>query len=109
MMSCVPTKFRSETPSLLDLVFRTNEQDMIDNITTLATPRKQHRYYVRSIQYVHNIYGNSDDACIEFDLICYSKVIKPENIKYNTRAANIELMKQALSDVDWGNLGYFRN
>ena len=76
-----PTRFRSEeTPSLLDLVF-TNEQVMIDNISHLPP------------------LGNSDHACIEFDLICYSEVNKPENIKYNTRAAN-KLMKQALSDVD---------
>jgi len=77
------TRFRPrETPSLLGLVF-TNEQDMIDNISHLPP------------------LGNSDHICIEFDLICYLEVNKFENIKYNVTAANIELMKQALSDVDW--------
>ena len=78
-----PTRFRpEETPSLLDLVF-TSEQDMINN--TLHLPPL----------------GNSDHVCIEFDLICYLEVNKLDSIKYNIRAANIELMKQALSDVDW--------
>ena len=31
---------------------------------------------------------------------CYSEPKKTDNIKYNTRAANIDLMKQILSDID---------
>ena len=45
--------------------------------------------------------GNSDHICIEFDLICYSEPKKYDNLKYNIRAANFDLLKQALSNVDW--------
>jgi len=38
---------------------------------------------------------------IEFELVCYAELRKFENLKYNIKAANIELMNQALSDVDW--------
>ena len=48
--------------------------------------------------------GNSDHVCNEFDLICYLEVKKPDSIKYNITAASIELMKQALSDVDWESI-----
>ena len=67
---------------MLDLVF-TNEQDMFNNLVYLPP------------------LGNSDHICIEFDLICYSEPKKYDNLKYNIRAANIDLMKQALSNVDW--------
>ena len=78
-----PTRYREEeTPSLLDLVL-TNEQDMINNLVYLPP------------------LGNSDHICIEFDLICYSEPKKYDNLKYNIRAANIDLMKQALTNVDW--------
>ena len=78
-----PTRFRQEEiPNLLDLVF-TNEQDMINNLSYLPP------------------LGSSDHICIEFDLICYPEPRKSVNLKYNIRAANIELMKQALGDVDW--------
>ena len=78
-----PTRFRQEEiPNLLDLVF-TNEQDMINNLLYLPP------------------LGSSDHICIEFDLICYPEPRKSVNLKYNIRAANIELMKQALGDVDW--------
>ena len=77
-----PTRLRQEeTPSLLDLIF-TNEQDMINNL--LYSPPL----------------GNSDHICIEFDLTCYLELSKSENFKYNIGAANIDLMKQALCDVD---------
>ena len=39
--------------------------------------------------------------CIEFDLIYYLEPKKFDNLKYNTRAANIDLIKQAVSNVDW--------
>ena len=45
--------------------------------------------------------GNSDHICIEFDLTCYLEPKKSVNLKYNIRVANIELMKQALGNVDW--------
>ena len=78
-----PTRFRQEEiPNLLDLVF-TNEQDMINNLLYLPP------------------LGSSDHICIVFDLICYPEPRKSVNLKYNIRAANIELMKQALGDVDW--------
>ena len=84
----LPTRFRpGETPSLLDLVF-TNEQNMINNILHLPPVPL----------------GNSDHICNEFDLICYLEVKKPDSIKYNITAASIELMKQALSDVDWESI-----
>ena len=67
---------------MLDLIF-TNEQDMIKNLAYLPP------------------LGNSDHICIEFDLICYLEPKKFDNLKYNIRAANIDLMKQALSNVDW--------
>ena len=38
---------------------------------------------------------------LEFDLICYFEINKPDSIKHNVRAANIGLIKQAPSDVDW--------
>jgi len=66
-----------EAPSLLDL---TNEQDMISNLVLLR---------------------NSDHVCIEFDLNCCSEPKKYDNQKYNSRTANIDLMKQVLSNVDW--------
>ena len=81
-----PTRLRQEeTPSLLDLIF-TNEQDMINNL--LYSPPL----------------GNSDHICIEFDLTCYLELNKSENFKYNIGAANIDLMKQALCDVDWESI-----
>ena len=48
--------------------------------------------------------GNSDHICIEFDLTCYLELKKSENFKYNISAANIDLMKQALCDVDWESI-----
>ena len=33
-------------------------------------------------------------------ILCYSEPKKADDIKYNTRAANIDLMKQILSDID---------
>ena len=45
--------------------------------------------------------GNSDHICIQFDLMCYSEPKKTVNYMYNTRAANIDIMKQTLCDVDW--------
>ena len=60
----------------------TNEQDMVNNLSYLPP------------------LGSSDHICIEFDLICYHEPKKLVNIKYNIRAANIELMKQALGNVD---------
>jgi len=48
--------------------------------------------------------GNSDHVCIEFDLNCYSEPKKYDNLKYNIRAANIDQMKQALSNVDWASI-----
>ena len=48
--------------------------------------------------------GNSDHICIQFDLLCYLEPKKTDNLKYNTRAANIDLMKQTLGDVDWVSL-----
>ena len=78
-----PTRFRQdEIPSLLDLVF-TNEQDMVNNLSYLLP------------------LGSSDHICIEFDLICYLEPKKFVNLKRNIRAANIELVKQALGNVDW--------
>ena len=80
-----PTRIRQdESPSLLDLVF-TIEQDMINNLS----------YYI----YLPPL-DNSDHICIQFDILCYSEPKKTDNIKYNNRAANINLMKQILSDID---------
>ena len=70
---------------MLVFVF-TNEQDMINSISYLPP------------------LGNSDHIGIEFELICYAELRKSENLKYNIRAANTELMKQALSDVDWESI-----
>ena len=70
---------------MLDLVF-TNEQDMINNLSYLPP------------------LGNSDHICIEFDLTCYIEPKKSMNLKYNIRAANIDLMKQALGNVDWESI-----
>ena len=81
-----PTRFiQEETPSLLDLVF-TNEQDMINSISYLPP------------------LGNSGHICIEFELVCYAELRKSENLKYNIRVANTELMKQDLNDVDWKSI-----
>ena len=81
----VGSVYTRETPSLLDLVF-TIEQDMINSISYLPP------------------LGNSDHIWIEFELICFVELRKSENLKYNNRAANIELMKQALGDVDWESI-----
>jgi len=77
-----PMRYREkEAPSLLDL---TNEQDMISNLVYLS------------------LLGNSDHICTEFDLNCCSEPNKYYQIrKYNSSTANIDLMKQALSNVDW--------
>ena len=48
--------------------------------------------------------GNSDHICIEFNLVCYSEQKKSDNVKYNIRAANFDLMRQSLSNVDWASL-----
>ena len=45
--------------------------------------------------------GNSDHVCIEFDLTCYLELKKSENFKYNISAANLDLMKRALGNIDW--------
>jgi len=72
--------------ALLDLVFR-NEEDMITNMLYLPP------------------LGNSDHICIQFDLLHYLESKKTDNsIRYNTRAANIDQMKQSLSNVDWISL-----
>ena len=39
--------------------------------------------------------------CIEFGFTCYLKVKK---FKYNTSAANVDLMIKALSQVDWESI-----
>ena len=40
--------------------------------------------------------GNSDHICIQFDVLCYSEYKKADNIRYNARAADIDIMKEAL-------------
>lgn len=83
-----PTRFRQgESPSLLDVVF-TNEEDvhMVTNLLYLS------------------LLDNSDHICIQFDLACYSEPKKMDKLKYNIRAANMDLMKQTLSDNDWAFL-----
>jgi len=78
-----PTRYRSDnTPSLLDLVF-TNELDMISDLS-----------YTSPL-------GNSDHVCIHFDLVCYTELRQMSSVKYNVRAANLDLMKEILQNVDW--------
>jgi len=79
-----PTRIREgNSPSRLDLVF-TNEEDRITNLLYLPP------------------LGNSDHVCIQIDLLCYLEFKKTDNnVRYNTREANIDQMKQSLSDVDW--------
>ena len=48
--------------------------------------------------------GNSDHICIQFDLVCYSEPKRMDNFKYNTIAANIDLMKHILGDFDFVSL-----
>ena len=48
--------------------------------------------------------GNSDHICIQFDLVCYSEPEEMDKLKYNIKAANIDLMKQILGDIDWVSL-----
>ena len=48
--------------------------------------------------------GNSDHICIQFDLVCYSEPKRMDNFKYNTIAANIDLMKHILGDIDFVSL-----
>ena len=74
-----PTRIRQgDSPSLLDLVL-TNEENM-------------------NLMYLPPL-GNSDHICIQFDLLRYLEPKKTDNLKYNTRAADIDLMKQTLGDV----------
>jgi len=81
---CQTTRFRQDdSPSLLDLVF-TSEQDMISDLSYLPP------------------LGNSDHICIEFNLVCYSEHKESDNVKYNVRAASIDLLRQSLGSVNWG-------
>ena len=53
----------------------TNEENMVTNLMYLPP------------------LGNSDHICIQFDLQYYLEPKKTDNLKYNTRAADIDLMK----------------
>jgi len=76
------TRFRqNESPSLLDLIF-TNKPDMINTLSYLPP------------------LGNSDHICIKFNLVCYTKQKKSNNMKYNLKTANFDVMKESLSNVD---------
>ena len=48
--------------------------------------------------------GNSDHICMEFNLMCYAEQKKSDNVKYNIRAANFDMMRETLSNVDWVSL-----
>ena len=81
-----PTRFsQNATPNLLDLVF-TNEKDMVTNLSYLPP------------------LGNSDHVCIQFDVLCYSECKESDNIRYNIRAADIDMMKMTLSEIDWTSI-----
>jgi len=81
-----PMRIRQgNSPSLFDLVF-TNKENMVTNLMYLSP------------------LGNSDHICIQFDLLCYLEPKKTDNLKYNIRAPDIDLMKQTLGDVDWVSL-----
>ena len=83
---CNPTRFRQDTtPSLLDLVF-TNERDMVANLSHLPP------------------LGNSDHVCIQFDVLCYSEYKNSDKTRYNIAAANIDMMKESLSSVEWSSI-----
>ena len=71
---CKPTRFRlNESPSLLYFIF-TNESDMINNLLYLPP------------------LGNSDHICMEFNLMCYTEQKKSDDVKYNIRAANYDIL-----------------
>ena len=70
------------SPSLLDLVF-TSEKDMVANLSYLLP------------------LGNSDHICLLFNVLCYSEYNVSINIRYNVGTANIDMMKEALGNVDW--------
>ena len=73
--SYLATCFRlNESPSLLELIF-TNESDMIDNLLYLPP------------------LGKSDHFCMEFNLMCYAEQKKSDNVKYNIRGVNFDMMR----------------
>jgi len=83
---CNPTRFRQHvSPSLSDLVF-TNEKDMVANLSHLLP------------------LGNSDHICLQFDALCYSEYNVSDNLRYSIGAANVDMMKEALGNIDWESI-----
>ena len=48
--------------------------------------------------------GNSDHVCIQFNVLCYSEYKNSDKTRYNIAAANIDMMKESLSSVDWSSI-----
>ena len=83
---CNPTRFRQAVSlSLLHLVF-TSEKDMVANPSYLLP------------------LGNSDHICLQFSVLCYSEYDVSNNIRYNIGAANIDMMKEAIGNIDWESI-----
>ena len=83
---CNPTRFRQAVSlSLLHLVF-TSEKDMVANPSYLLP------------------LGNSDHICLQFSVLCYSEYDVSNNIRYNIGAANIDMMKEALGNIDYESI-----
>jgi len=79
---CNPTRFRQDASLLLP----TNEKDMVANLSYLLP------------------LGNSDHICLQFNVLCYSEYNVSINIRYNVGTANIDMMKEALGNVDWESI-----
>jgi len=48
--------------------------------------------------------GNSDHICLQFDVLCYSEYNVSDNLRYNIGAANVDMMKEALGNIDWESI-----
>ena len=72
----------SATPHTLDLVF-TSEENMVTNL-----------YYLPGL-------GNSDHACLRFNLICYTQHYIQSSHHYNFNQADFLGMRDWLSSFDW--------
>ena len=83
-----PTRFRQDaTPNLLDLVF-TNEKEIVTTNLSYLPPL-----------------GNSDHIFLQFDVLCYSSEYKEsDSTRYNIRAADIDMMKVTLCEIDWQSI-----
>jgi len=58
---------------------------------------------VNNVDYL-SMLGNSDHACIQLNMVCYTVLKNTSKPKYNVNATNFDLMESILNGIAWENV-----